>query len=60
MVGKKKETPISITIQGDIAETVRKVQSNINKTTGIKISLQQTINYIIKNINKELMFVEKS
>jgi len=60
VVGKKKETPISITIQGDIAETVRKVQSNINKTTGIKISLQQTINYIIKNINKELMFVEKS
>ena len=45
----KGQSPINVTLQGDTAETVRKVQLLIFNSTGIKVSLPQTVTYIIKN-----------
>ena len=45
----KLKSPINVTLQGDTAETVRKVQLLIFNSTGIKVSLPQTVTYIIKN-----------
>tara|TARA_R110000787_G_scaffold17974_6_gene55538 strand:+ start:6430 stop:6624 length:195 start_codon:yes stop_codon:yes gene_type:complete len=55
-VNKNKNKPMTVTIQGDSSIVVRQVQDSIHEQTKMKVSLQQTINYIIANYKNNNVF----